>query len=146
MAVSIKSTHEIQLMREAGHMLEEVHDYLATFIKPGISTKELDRIGEEKIRSLGCIPNFLNYNGFPASFCISINDEVVHGIPSEKRIIQDGDLVKIDAGLIHKGYHSDAARTYLLFCLAKKNLKWIFNFKTREKSKMSFQFRITKKI
>ena len=112
MAVSIKSTHEIQLMREAGHMLEEVHDYLATFIKPGISTKELDRIGEEKIRSLGCIPNFLNYNGFPASFCISINDEVVHGIPSEKRIIQDGDLVKIDAGLIHKGYHSDAARTY----------------------------------
>lgn len=112
MGVSIKSAQEIQLMREAGHMLEEVHDYLAEFIKPGISTKELDRIGEAKIRSLGCIPNFLNYSGFPASFCISINDEVVHGIPSDKKIIQDGDLVKIDAGLIHKGYHSDAARTY----------------------------------
>ena len=64
------------------------------------------------IRDLGCIPNFLNYGGFPASFCISLNDEVVHGIPSEEKIIQDGDLVKIDAGLIYKGYHSDAARTY----------------------------------
>ena len=60
----------------------------------------------------GCIPNFLNYGGFPASFCISLNDEVVHGIPSEEKIIQEGDLVKIDAGLIYKGYHSDAARTY----------------------------------
>ena len=64
------------------------------------------------IRDLGCIPNFLNYGGFPASFCISLNDEVVHGIPSEEKIIQEGDLVKIDAGLIYKGYHSDAARTY----------------------------------
>ena len=64
------------------------------------------------IRDLGCILNFLNYGGFPASFCISLNDEVVHGIPSEEKIIQEGDLVKIDAGLIYKGYHSDAARTY----------------------------------
>ena len=64
------------------------------------------------IRSLGCTPNFLNYNGFPASFCISLNDEVVHGIPSHSKVIQEGDLVKIDAGLIYKGYHSDAARTY----------------------------------
>lgn len=112
MSVSIKSSHEIELMREAGHLLERVHDELASYIKPGISTKELDSIGEKMIRSLGCTPNFLNYNGFPASFCISINDEVVHGIPSEGRIIQDGDLVKIDAGLIYQGYHSDAARTY----------------------------------
>ena len=112
MSVSIKSEHEIELMREAGHLLEKVHDDLATYIRPGISTKELDRIGEEMIRSLGCIPNFLNYQGFPGSFCISLNDEVVHGIPSDKKIIQEGDLVKIDAGLIYKGYHSDAARTY----------------------------------
>lgn len=77
-----------------------------------MSTKEIDRIGEQMIRDLGCIPNFLNYGGFPASFCISLNDEVVHGIPSEEKIIQEGDLVKIDAGLIYKGYHSDAARTY----------------------------------
>ena len=99
-------------MREAGHLLEKVHDGLIPYIKPGVSTKEIDRIGEQMIRDLGCIPNFLNYGGFPASFCISLNDEVVHGIPSEEKIIQEGDLVKIDAGLIYKGYHSDAARTY----------------------------------
>ena len=112
MSVSIKTAHEIELMREAGHLLEKVHDGLIPFIKPGVSTKEIDRIGEDMIRSMGCIPNFLNYGGFPGSFCISLNDEVVHGIPSEDKIIQDGDLVKIDAGLIYKGYHSDAARTY----------------------------------
>ena len=112
MSVSIKSEHEIELMRHAGHLLEQVHDELASHIKPGISTKELDRIGEDMIRSMGCTPNFLNYEGFPASFCISLNDEVVHGIPSRHKIIQEGDLVKIDAGLIYKGYHSDAARTH----------------------------------
>ena len=112
MSVSIKSEHEIELMRHAGHLLEQVHNELASHIKPGISTKELDRIGEDMIRSMGCIPNFKNYQGFPASFCISLNDEVVHGIPSRQKIIQEGDLVKIDAGLIYKGYHSDAARTY----------------------------------
>ena len=112
MSVSIKSEHEIELMRHAGHLLEQVHDELASHIKPGISTKELDRIGEDMIRSMGCTPNFLNYEGFPASFCISLNDEVVHGIPSTHKIIQEGDLVKIDAGLIYKGYHSDAARTH----------------------------------
>lgn len=114
MSVSIKTEREIELMREAGHMLEKVHNDLAAYIKPGISTKELDTIGEEMIRSLGCTPNFLNYNGFPGSFCISLNDEVVHGIPSKEKIVREGDLVKIDAGLIWKGYHSDAARTYMI--------------------------------
>ena len=84
MSVSIKSEHEIELMRHAGHLLEQVHDELASHIKPGISTKELDRIGEDMIRSMGCIPNFKNYQGFPASFCISLNDEVVHGIKFAK--------------------------------------------------------------
>ena len=112
MSVSIKTAQEIELMRESGHLLEKVHDGLIPYIKPGMSTKEIDRIGEDMIRSMGCIPNFLNYGGFPGSFCISLNDEVVHGIPSEDKIIQDGDLVKIDAGLIYKGYHSDAARTH----------------------------------
>lgn len=120
MSVSIKSEREIELMRESGHLLEMVHEELGSHIKPGISTKELDIIGEEIIRSLGCVPNFLNYQGFPASFCISINDEVVHGIPSRKKIIQDGDIVKIDAGLIYKGYHSDAARTYAVGEVAKE--------------------------
>ena len=112
MSVSIKTSREIELMKVAGKYLEEVHERLAEHIKPGITTWELDKIGEEMSRSLGCTPNFLNYNGFPASFCISLNDEVVHGIPSHSKVIQEGDLVKIDAGLIYKGYHSDAARTY----------------------------------
>ena len=120
MSVTIKTQHEIELMREAGHLLEKVHDGLIPYIKPGVSTKEIDKIGEEMIRSMGCIPNFLNYGGFPASFCISLNDEVVHGIPSEEKIIQDGDLVKIDAGLIYKGYHSDAARTYAVGEVSKE--------------------------
>ena len=84
MSVTIKTQHEIELMRESGHLLEKVHDGLIPYIKPGVSTKEIDKIGEEMIRSMGCIPNFLNYGGFPASFCISLNDEVVHGIPSER--------------------------------------------------------------
>lgn len=112
MSVTIKSAHEIELMREAGRLLEIVHKELAAAIRPGISTYELDRIGERKIRSFGCIPNFLNYNGYPASFCISVNDEVVHGIPYKEKILHEGDIVSIDAGLIYKGMHSDAARTY----------------------------------
>ena len=120
MSVSIKTEYEIELMRESGHLLEKVHDGLIPYIKPGMSTKEIDRIGEDMIRSMGCIPNFLNYGGFPGSFCISLNDEVVHGIPSEDKIIQDGDLVKIDAGLIYKGYHSDAARTHAVGEVSKE--------------------------
>ena len=112
MAVTIKSKKEIELMREAGKMLEEVHNKLADFIKPGISTLEIDQFGEKAIRDLGCVPNFLNYNGYPASICVSVNDEVVHGIPRKDRILQDGDIVSLDAGLIHEGYHSDAARTH----------------------------------
>ena len=112
MAVTIKSKKEIKLMREAGKMLEEVHNKLADFIKPGISTLEIDQFGEKAIRDLGCVPNFLNYNGYPASICVSVNDEVVHGIPRKDRILQDGDIVSLDAGLIHEGYHSDAARTH----------------------------------
>ncbi len=112
MSVSIKSSSEIKLMREAGHFLEKVHNELAKMIKPGVSTWEIDKAGEDMIRSLGCVPNFLNYNGFPASFCTSINDEVVHGIPSKKRKLKEGDIISLDAGLIHKRYHSDAARTY----------------------------------
>jgi methionyl aminopeptidase len=123
MSVTIKSEREIQLMREAGHLLEKVHEELGTYVKPGISTKELDTIGEEIIRSYGCTPNFLNYQGFPASFCISLNDEVVHGIPSREKIVREGDLVKIDAGLIYKGYHSDAARTYAVGNVSKEALQ-----------------------
>lgn len=112
MSVSIKNAKEIELMRHAGHLLEQVHDELEKMIRPGISTLDIDRAGEKMIRQLGCIPNFLNYNGYPASICVSVNDEVVHGIPNKHRILQEGDIVSLDAGLIYKGYHSDAARTH----------------------------------
>lgn len=112
MSVSIKSKKEIELMRRSGHLLEEVHDRLSEIIKPGISTAEIDEYGEKLIRERGGVPNFLNYNGYPASICVSVNDEVVHGIPSPDRILKEGDIVSLDAGLIYEGYHSDAARTY----------------------------------
>ena len=112
MAISIKSAREIELMTEAGRILAIVHDELEKALQPGMTTKQIDRLGEELIRSYGCIPSFLNYNGYPASICVSINDEVVHGIPSNKRIIREGDIVSLDAGVIYKGYHSDAARTH----------------------------------
>ena len=112
MSVSIKSAKEIELMREAGRLLSITHEEFGKAIKPGISTYEIDRLGEEIIRSYGCIPNFLHYNGYPASICTSVNDEVVHGIPSKNRILKEGDIISLDAGLIYKGYHSDAARTH----------------------------------
>lgn len=112
MSVTIKSAREIELMREAGRLLAIVHDELGKAIRPGISTKDIDEMGEKLIRSYGCIPNFLNYQGYPASICVSVNNEVVHGIPRKDHILQEGDIVSLDAGLIYRGYHSDAARTY----------------------------------
>jgi len=111
MSVKIKTAHEIELMREAGRILALVHENLAKEIKPGMSTLDIDRLGEEMIRSYGCIPSFKNYCGYPASICVSVNEEVVHGIPNANRILQEGDIVSLDAGVIYKGYHSDAART-----------------------------------
>lgn len=110
--VSIKSQNEIALMREAGRILANVHEELRAAIRPGMSTLDIDKLGEKLIRGYGCIPSFLNYNGYPASICVSVNDEVVHGIPSKDRILEEGDIVSLDAGVIYKGYHADAARTY----------------------------------
>ena len=112
MAVTIKSEREIALMRESCRLLSLVFTEMQKELKAGMTTKDIDRIGERCIRDLGGIPNFLNYNGFPASICVSVNNEVVHGIPDKKHIIRDGDIVSLDAGLIYKGYHSDAARTF----------------------------------
>lgn len=112
MPITIKSAREIELMTEAGRILEIVHDELAKALRPGMSTLDIDRLGEEVIRSYDCEPSFLNYNGYPGSICVSVNEEVVHGIPSAKRILLDGDIVGLDAGVIYKGYHSDAARTH----------------------------------
>ena len=112
MAVTIKSPREIELMRESNRLLEIVHDELGRMIRPGISTLDIDRAGEKLIRELGGVPNFLNYEGYPASICTSVNEEVVHGIPSKHRILREGDIISLDAGMIVNGYHSDAARTY----------------------------------
>lgn len=111
MKVTIKSAEEIKKMRRAGEILAAVHQNLAREIKPGMSTLDIDRLGEEMIRGYGCIPSFKNYCGYPASICVSVNEEVVHGIPTDKRIIKEGDIVSLDAGVIYEGYHSDAART-----------------------------------
>lgn len=120
MSVSIKSTKEIELMKEAGRILAITHSEMKKALKPGMSTLEIDKIGEEVIRSYGCIPNFKDYNGYPASVCVSINDEVVHGIPCRERIIREGDIVSLDCGCIYKGYHSDAARTHAIGQVSKE--------------------------
>ncbi len=114
MSVSIKSSREIQLMREAGRILALVHEELGKALRPGMSTLDIDRLGEKLIRSYGCSASFKNYNGYPASICVSVNDEVVHGIPSKHRILKEGDIVSLDAGVIYNGYHSDAARTHAI--------------------------------
>ena len=123
MSVTIKSEKEIELMREAGRILAIVHEELEKFIRPGISTLDIDKKGYEIIKSYGCIPSFLNYNGYPASICVSINDEVVHGIPRKDRILLEGDIVSLDAGVIYKGYHSDAARTWAVGEVSKEAKK-----------------------
>lgn len=112
--VTIKSEREIELMREAGRILAKIHEELGKTLAPGMSTKEIDRMCEDMIRSYGCVPSFLNYQGFPASVCISINDEVVHGIPDKHRYLEEGDIVSLDTGVIWKGYQSDAARTHMI--------------------------------
>lgn len=125
MAVTIKSEREIELMREAGRILAIVHEELEKFIRPGISTMDINKRGEELIREYQCTPSFLNYNGYPASICVSVNDEVVHGIPSKERIIYEGDIVSLDAGVIYKGYHSDAARTWGVGTISREAEKLI---------------------
>lgn len=112
MAITIKSEREIELMRESCRLLSIVHKEMEEAIRPGMSTKDIDILGDSLIRKMGCIPNFKNYHRYPASICVSVNDEVVHGIPNKHRILQEGDIVSLDAGLIYKGYHSDAARTH----------------------------------
>ncbi|MCQ4088837.1 type I methionyl aminopeptidase [Saccharibacillus sp. JS10] len=106
-----KSEAELVLMREAGRIVAETHRILAKVIKPGVTTAELDRIADETIRSQGAVPSFKGYNGFPASICVSINEQLVHGFPSERKL-REGDIVSIDVGAQYRGYHGDSAWTY----------------------------------
>ncbi len=110
-AIHIKSGKEIELMRESGRILASVLKELTAMVRPGISTLDIDKRCAELIKGYHCIPSFLNYNGYPASVCVSVNSEVVHGIPSKNRILREGDIVSLDCGVIYQGFHSDAART-----------------------------------
>ena len=109
--ITIKSPREIELLRIAGNVVYKTHQYLKPFIKEGVTTEELNRLGEEYIRSQGCTPSFKGYEGFPYALCISINSEVVHGFPS-KRKLKNGDIVSIDIGACYKGYHGDSGWSY----------------------------------
>ncbi len=110
--IQIKSQREIELMREAGRILDETRRLLESHLKPGVTTLQLDRIAEEHILSLGATPSFKGYHGFPGSICTSINEVVVHGIPSIKQVLKEGDIITLDFGVFFKGYHADSATTY----------------------------------
>lgn len=113
MLINIKSEREINLMKEAGHLNYLTHEEIKKHLRPGISTKQLDKIAHDYIIKNGGIPSCLGYNGFPGSICISINDEVVHGIPNNRKI-KNGDIVSIDFCVKKNGYESDSARTYIV--------------------------------
>jgi methionyl aminopeptidase len=117
--ISIKSEREIELLKVAGEIVGKTHHYLEPFIKPGITTKELDRLAEEYILSQGCTPSFKGLYGFPGSICISINEEVVHGIPGNRKL-KNGDIVTLDIGACYKGYHGDSAWTYAVGKISPK--------------------------
>ncbi len=109
--IQLKNGDQIKTMREAGRITGEALLVAREHVRPGISTWELDRLVREHIEKSGAKPSFLGYAGFPGSACISINDEVIHGIPSKRRFLEEGDIVKVDVGAYYKGFHGDAART-----------------------------------
>ncbi len=117
--INIKSEREIELLKEVGRLTYLTHKEVEKHIKPGVTTLELDRIAEKFILSKGCTPSFKNYNGFPNSICTSVNDEVVHGIPSNYKL-KEGDIISVDIGVCYKGYHGDSAWTYKVGKISKE--------------------------
>ena len=117
--ISIKTPEEIELLRIAGEITGDTHNYLKKFIKPGITTGELDKLAYDYILSRDCTPSFKGYDGFPGTICASVNDEVVHGIPGN-RVLQEGDIITLDIGACYKGYHGDSAWTYPVGKISKK--------------------------
>ena len=117
--ISIKTPEEIELLRIAGKVTGDTHNYLKEFIKPGITTGELDKLAYDYILSCGCTPSFKGYEGFPGTICSSVNDEVVHGIPGN-RILKEGDIISLDIGACYKGYHGDSAWTYPVGNISEK--------------------------
>ena len=123
--IIIKNSEQLELMREAGRITAEALLVARDMIRPGISTKEIDTAIHKFIVKCGATPSFLGYGGFPASACISLNNEVIHGIPSDKRILTEGDIVKIDVGARFRGYNGDSARTYPVGKVSDEALKLI---------------------
>lgn len=119
--IVIKSKRELEIMRKAGQMVAMTQEELKKHIKPGISTKELDLIAEEFIVKNGGIPSFKGYHGFPGSICTSVNEVVVHGIPSDKVILKEGDIITLDIGVQYNGYHGDGAWTYPVGKISKED-------------------------
>ncbi len=117
--ISIKSDREIELMREAGMMVSKTHKYLKQYIKEGITTRELDKLAEDFIISMGGVPSCKGYEGFPKALCTSVNDEVVHGIPNNRKL-KNGDIITIDMVIGYKGYQGDAAWTYKVGEISKE--------------------------
>jgi len=109
-----KSPAEVELMAKAGKVVAELHQVLREVVRPGVSTQHLDEVAEREVRSRGGIPSFKGYRGFPATLCTSVNDQIVHGIPSPGVVLREGDLIKIDAGAIVDGYHGDSAVTWIV--------------------------------
>ena len=109
--ITLKSSHEVDLMRQAGKITAAARALAGEMVKPGVTTQEIDKAVEAFIRQQGAVPSFLGYSGYPASACISVNDEVIHGIPG-KRVLQDGDIVSIDVGAYIGGFHGDCAATF----------------------------------
>jgi methionyl aminopeptidase len=109
--ITLKSPRELDLMRKAGSIVAQILSEMGDMAKPGVTTGDIDRFAEQRIKDLGALPAFKGYHGFPACVCISVNDEVVHGIPSPKRILKDGDIVGLDFGVIYQGWYGDSART-----------------------------------
>lgn len=128
--MNYKTPEEIRFMREGGRILAQTLDALEKAVKPGIKTRELEFLARDLIAQAGAKPSFLNYNGFPAALCVSVNDEIVHGVPSE-RVIKEGDLVKLDLGVLYKGFHTDSARTVLVGSGSHKELRSLIDV-TRE--------------
>ena len=109
--ITLKSRHEIELMRQAGKITAAARALAGAMVAPGVTTREIDRAVYRYIKSQGAEPSFLNYQGYPASVCISVNDEVIHGIPGS-RVLREGDIVSVDVGAYKDGYHGDCAATY----------------------------------
>lgn len=123
--ISIKTEEQLNCMRVSGRMTGELLCYMGKIVKAGMTTFELDRLAYEYIRSLGATPSFLNYAGYPASTCISIDETVVHGIPSKDIVIKEGQIVSVDVGVYYNGYHGDAARTFMIGDVGEEKRKLV---------------------